>query len=256
MFELEISIIFYGTIAGLATLTGIYVMRRNQEWALKNSHYVNSFAAGLIMALVFFHLMPEAIELSNSAFYPALFIGFFIFYLLENFIVIHSGSEIHYCLDEDEEGSATHHYASRMGMMAFSGLAFHSLIDGIIIGVGFELQEITGTEIGFLAALAVILHEIPEGVTSFAIINKTMPDKSKILSIIVAIATPIGAIISLLFIGTLTESLIGILLALAAGTFVYVAASDLIPETHASNNLQNLAAFLIGALFIYGISLF
>lgn len=249
--ELEISVIFYGIIAGLATLTGIYVMRRNQEWALNNSHYVNSFAAGLILALVFFHLMPEAIELSDSAFY-ALFFGFFIFYLLENFIVIHSGSEIHYCLDEDEDESVSPHLTSRLGLMAFSGLAFHSLVDGIIIGVGFELSP----EIGFLAAMAVILHEVPEGVTSFVLINKTMPDKAIVLSIIVAIATPLGAILSLLFIGGLSDSLIGFILALAAGTFIYVAASDLIPETHTSNNLQNLVAFLFGAIFIYGISLF
>ena len=250
MYEKEIAILFYGTLAGIATLLGIYVIRRNQEWALRNSHYVNSFAAGLIMALVFFHLMPEAIELSEMAFYPALFIGFFAFFLLENFVVIHSGSEIHYCLDEDEEGLGLH--TSRIGVMAFSGLAFHSLIDGIIIGVGFELS----TEIGFLAAIAVILHEMPEGITSFAIINEVMPDKSKILSVIVAIATPSGALFSLLFIGSLTEPFIGILLALAAGTFIYVAASDLIPQTHEKNNLQNLIAFIVGAVFIYGASLF
>ena len=248
MYEKEIAILFYGTLAGLATLIGIYVIRRNQAWALRNSHYVNSFAAGLIIALVFFHLMPEAVELSELAFYPAIFIGFFAFFLLENFVVIHSGSEIHYCLDEDNEGI---HHSSRIGVMAFTGLAFHSLIDGIIIGVGFEIS----TEIGFLAAIAVILHEMPEGVTSFAIINEVMPDLSKILSIIVAIATPIGALFSLLFIGSLTEPLIGILLALAAGTFIYVAASDLIPQTHEKNNIQNLVAFIVGAFFIYGISL-
>ncbi|MFX0014940.1 MAG: ZIP family metal transporter [Promethearchaeota archaeon] len=252
MYESAISILFYGTLAGLATLIGIYVMEKNQDWALKNSHYINSFAAGLILSLVIFHLIPEAVELSNLASYPALFAGFFMFYLLENFIVIHSGSEIHYCLDEDDQKQSNHHYASRLGLMAFSGLAFHSLIDGIIIGLGFELSA----EIGFLAAIAVIMHEVPEGVTSFALINRSMPSQSKLLSVIVAVATPAGALFSLIFIGNLTEVLIGILLALAAGTFIYVAASDLIPETHSANNLQNLIAFLFGAIFIFGISLF
>jgi len=59
----------------------------------------------------------------------------------------------------------------------------------------------------------------------------------------------------LLFIRDLSELLIGILLALAAGTFIYVAASDLIPQTHEKNNLQNLIAFIVGAFFIYVISL-
>ncbi|MHA2031287.1 MAG: hypothetical protein ACW99Q_18065 [Candidatus Kariarchaeaceae archaeon] len=67
------------------------------------------------------------------------------------------------------------------GIMAFSGLVFHSLIDGIIIGVGFEINM----EIGLLAAIAVISHEVSEGITSFALINETLPSKATILSIIV-----------------------------------------------------------------------
>lgn len=249
MSEVAIPIVFYSTLAGLATLTGVFLMRKYQEWALENSHYVNSFAAGLILALVFFHLMPESVELSNLAF-PAILFGFFLFYLLENFIVIHSGSEIHYCIDDEEKELGLGSHVTRMGLMAFLGLAFHSLIDGVIIGVGFEID----VTIGFLASMAVILHEVPEGITTFALINRTMSDKANILSIIVAFATPVGAIISLFFIGGLTEEIVGILLALAAGTFIYVAASDLIPETHEKTNFQNLVAFILGAIFIYVIS--
>jgi ZIP family zinc transporter/zinc and cadmium transporter len=246
MVTYEITVMFYGTIAGLATLLGIILMRGKQSWAIKRSQYVNSFAAGLILALVFFHLIPEAAELSLIAF-PTIFIGFFGFYLLENFIVIHSGSELHF----HESDPCLQHSSEINGYMAFSGLAFHSLIDGIIIGVGFEL----GTEIGVLAAFAVIAHEVPEGVTSFALINETIPEKSLTYSAIVALATPIGAIISLLFIHNLDENLIGVLLALAAGTFIYVSASDLIPQTHGAENLRIMGSFLLGAIVIILISL-
>ncbi|MFX0171440.1 MAG: ZIP family metal transporter [Candidatus Hodarchaeota archaeon] len=251
----EVVVIFYGVVAGVGTLSGIYIMNSRQEWAIKHSHYVNSFAAGLLLALVFFHLIPEAVELlevqemSELAFI-AVFVGFFFFYLLENFIVLHSGSEIHYHLEESPVPHV-HTSETRMGLMAFSGLAFHSLIDGVIIGVGFEISS----EIGFLAAMAVILHEIPEGVTTFTLINRTIPEKAKLMAIIVALATPCGAVFSLLFVEGLTESVIGILLALAAGSFIYVAASDLIPETHLSSNFQNLFSFLLGAIVIYVISL-
>ena len=163
--------------------------------------------------------------------------------------MIHSGTELRYCIDEEEPHS---HMLPTTGIMAFSGLALHSLIDGIIIGVGFEVS----TEVGLLAAFAVITHEVPEGITSFALINETHPSKAMILSIIVAIATPIGALLSLLFIHDLPESTIGILLALGAGTFLYVAASDLIPETHRRNqSLRNLGAFLIGVFLIILISM-
>jgi ZIP family zinc transporter/zinc and cadmium transporter len=244
--DFEITVLFFGTLAGLATLTGILLMRSRQKWAIDRSQYVNSFAAGLILALVFFHLMPEASELSSIAF-PVVFLGFFSFYLLENFIVIHSGSELHF----HESDPCLQHASETNGVMAFAGLSLHSLIDGVIIGVGFEL----GSEIGILAALAVIAHEVPEGVTSFALINKTLPKKSLILSLIVAIATPIGALISLVFIQSLDDNMIGILLALAAGTFVYVSASDLIPQTHGTQNLKTMFSFLLGAVLIVLISL-
>ncbi|MHA1940266.1 MAG: ZIP family metal transporter [Candidatus Hodarchaeales archaeon] len=246
MVAYQLTVLFYGSIAGFATLLGIVLMRNRQAWAIKRSQYVNSFAAGLILSLVFFHLMPEASELSDIAF-PVVFLGFFSFYLLENFIIIHSGSELHF----HETDPCLQHASEANSVMAFSGLVLHSLIDGIIIGVGFEL----GNEIGILASLAVISHEVPEGVTSFALINETLPDKAVILSVIVALATPLGALISLIFIGNLTDNTIGVLLALAAGTFIYVSASDLIPNTHSAQNLKTMIAFLLGAVLIIVISL-
>ena len=81
MSEFEIMVLFYGSLAGSATLLGIILMRKKQEWAIKRSQYVNSFAAGLILALAFFHLIPEAAELSEMAF-PVIFIGFFLFYTM------------------------------------------------------------------------------------------------------------------------------------------------------------------------------
>ena len=239
----ELIVLFYGTLAGLATLLGILLIKQTHDWALKNSNYLNSFAAGLLLSLVFFHLMPEATILSDIA-PQVIFLGFFGFYILENFIIIHSGTEIQYCIDEDEPHS---HMLPSTGIMAFSGLALHSLVDGIIIGVGFEVDP----SIGVLAALAVISHEVPEGITSFALINETLPSKATLLSIIVAVATPIGAFLSLLFIQKIPDSTIGILLALGAGTFLYVAASDLIPETHRKNqSLRNLGTFLVGVFLI------
>jgi zinc and cadmium transporter len=91
-------------------------------------------------------------------------------------------------------------------------------------------------------------------VTSFALINETLPDKALVFSMIVAIATPVGALFSLVFIQTIDDNTIGMLLALAAGTFIYVSASDLIPQTHGIQNLRTMFSFLLGALLIVLIS--
>ena len=239
---IEFSVIFYSTIAGLSTIFGIIMVVHKEVWVLKHSHYVNSFAAGLILGIVFFHLFPKSLELSENA---VLFIlmGFLLFYLLENVMVLHSGSEIHF----KEKSNPQHTKA----MVMFSGLFFHSLIDGIIIGVGFEVDP----KVGLLTSLGVIVHELPEGVTSFALLINTIKRKTTLkLSIAVAVATPLGALISLTFISGLSKAMVGLLLAMAGGSFLYIGASDLIPETHEKRGFQNAGFLLLGVLFLFLLS--
>ncbi|MFC1868271.1 ZIP family metal transporter [Thermodesulfobacteriota bacterium] len=236
------NIIFYSTIAGLSTIVGITMVMLKEEWVLKHSHHVNSFAAGLILGIAFFHLFPESLKLSENALL-FIFIGFLMFYLLENMMVIHSGSEIHF------KDMRNHQHSK--GMVMFVGLFFHSFIDGIIIGVSFEIDA----KIGLLTALGVILHELPEGVTTFSLLVNTIKRKTAIImSVAVALATPIGALISLTFIGGLAETTVGTLLAMAGGSFLYIGASDLIPETHEEKGFVNAGSLLLSVLFLYAIS--
>ena len=74
------------------------------------------------------------------------------------------------------------------------------------------------------------------------------------MSIAVALATPLGALISLTFIGDISEPILGLLLALAGGSFLYIAASDLIPETHEKKGFQNAGFLLMGVLLLYLLS--
>ncbi|MCJ7686434.1 MAG: ZIP family metal transporter [Desulfobacteraceae bacterium] len=238
----QFSIIFYSTIAGLSTVLGVMLVLVKERLVLKYSHYVNSFAAGLILGIAFFHLFPESLELSENALL-FIFMGFLIFYLLENVMVIHSGSEIHFREKKNPQHSK--------GMVMFSGLFFHSLVDGIIIGVGFGIDP----KLGLLTSLGVISHELPEGVTTFSLLIKSIKRKTALkLSVAVALATPLGALLSLTFIGSLSEAMIGLLLAMAGGSFLYIAASDLIPETHEEKRFGNAGFLLLGVLFLYLLS--
>ncbi len=239
---IEFSIIFYSTIAGLSTILGIIMVMYKEEWVFKHSHYVNSFAAGLLLGIAFFHLFPESLELSEDALL-FIFIGFLLFYLLETVLVIHSGAEIHFGEKNDP------HHAK--GIVMFSGLFFHSLLDGIIIGVSFEIDP----KLGLIASLGVILHELPEGVTSFSLLIGSIKRKTALkLSIAVALATPLGALISLTFLSALSEAVVGLLLAMAGGSFLYISASDLIPETHEEKGFRNAGFLLLGVLFLYSLS--
>ena len=236
------NIMLYSAIAGLSTLLGIALVIINEERVVRYSHYVNSFAAGLILGVAFFHLFPESLELSENALLY-IFLGFLVFYLLENLMVLHSGSEIHF------KGKRNPQHTK--GMVMFSGLFFHSLIDGVIIGVGFEIDP----RVGLLTSLGIILHEVPEGVTSFSLLIASIARKTALkMSVAVALATPLGALVSLAFIRGLSESTVGLLLAMAGGSFLYIGASDLIPETHEEKGVANAAFLLFGILFLFSLS--
>ncbi len=237
---MALNALLYGGVAGAATLAGILVVRWQQDLAIRYSHYVNSFAAGALLTIALAHLIPESVELASNALLVVL-VSFIAFYLLESAIVFHSGSAIHFYERCPRE---THN----KGPVIFSGLFLHSLIDGFVIAVGFEVS----LELGLFAAAGVILHELPEGVTSFTLMLRSMTGKTALfLSVAVALATPAGAAIALGPLGGLSESGLGVMMAVAGGSFLYVAASDLIPETHESKVLQNAVFLLAGAGLLY-----
>lgn len=234
--------LIYGGIAGFSTLCGILLVLWKRDLAVRYSHFVNSFAAGALITLALAHLLPESVELVDDALVVALaaFIGF---YLLEAGLVFHSGAAIHYL----EHGT---HAIRDKAPIIFSGLLLHSLIDGVIIAVGFEVS----LELGLFAAAGVILHELPEGVTSFALMLRSMTRRRALaLSVAVALATPIGAAIAFGPLEGLGETGVGIMMAIAGGSFLYVAASDMIPETHERDSVRNMIFFLAGVGLLYGL---
>ena len=240
---MALNALLYGGIAGAATLAGISVVLWKRDLAVKYSHYVNSFAAGALLTIALAHLIPESLELASNSLLVVL-AAFIAFYLLEAAIVFHSGSAIHF-----SEGCAVD--AHSRGPVIFSGLFLHSLIDGFVIAVGFEVS----LELGLFAAAGVILHELPEGVTSFALMLRSLSKRTALfLSVAVALATPVGAAIALWPLAGLSESGVGVMMAVAGGSFLYVAASDLIPETHERQVLPNVVFLLFGAGLLYLLS--
>ncbi|MBI2109581.1 ZIP family metal transporter [Candidatus Woesearchaeota archaeon] len=111
--------------------------------------------------------------------------------------------------------------------------------------------------LGLVTTLAVIAHEFPEGLISTSLFSYSKLKRSKIVSysVLVALATPVGAILTFFLARDFfSQSFVGGLLALTAGTFIYVAASDLIPETHEHPRKRNSLIILVGILFIYILS--
>ncbi len=235
--------VFYSSIAGAASILGILLVVRWQDWTIAHSHFVNSLAAGVILGVAFFSLMPEALEMSRHA---LLFVlaGFMVLYVIETVVVFHSGAEIHFD-DKDDHGHSSRAWT------VFTGLFLHSLMDGVVIGIGFEVSH----ELGMLAAVSVILHELPEGATTFVLlINRITQRLAVILSIAVGVATPLGAFVSLVALRGMGHETLGVMLALAAGSFIYIGASDLVPETHTRKGWINAIFIIAGAVLVYVLS--
>jgi len=221
-------------------MLGTVLLIYRESWARKNSLYLVSFAAGVMLATSFLNLIPEALSLSKAVPWAAL-AGILVFYFFQQVINLHP------CHDEDCR-------LHNMGMLSFAGLAFHSLLDGIAIALGFEI----GVGIGIMTTLAVLLHEFPEGITITSILMYTKMKKKKIIlySFLVASATPVGAILFYPFLERLSEGILGLALAFAAGSFIYIAASDLIPQTHKAQNRLNGIILFLGVIFVALMNLF
>jgi ZIP family zinc transporter/zinc and cadmium transporter len=192
-------------------------------------------------------VLPEAQELSGHT--PIFFLlSFILFYFLEHHLFFHAGHEElhHVSLDVVAGHDACCADPHPLGIIAFAGMTLHSLIDGMVIGAGFE----AGSETGLLSALAVIAHEVPEGIAMLSILlHYGYAHRTAIIfTATVAMATPIGAVVTYSLVHHLAPEILGALMAFAAGSFVYIAASDLIPESHRARGIKGSLALCGGIL--------
>lgn len=228
----------YSLLAALGLLLGAFLIVKGEAWIRLFLPLAISFAAGTLLGVAFFDLLPEAQGLAaGSNIFPWVLVSFIGFYFLENMLHYHSHHHV------------GHHHP--MGLVAFFGMAFHSLIDGIIIGVGFEVSP----ALGLLTTLGILAHQVPSGIAITSILLHAGYSKGKafLRAGLVALATPVGAIGTSLVLSGMTERTVGLMLAVAAGSFLYVAASDLIPESHAAKHALTGVLLLAGVGVIWGV---
>lgn len=190
---------------------------------LVEQRYMVAFAGGAMVAIALFDLIPE-MQSHNAV---ALLVGFFIVYLLEKLVMLHSCGE-------------TECEAHTIGWSALIGIAIESLIDGVAIAVGFRAAP----ALGLLIALAVFVHEIPRGLTTTVIMQEA--DYSRLTTwgalVVDAGFAPLGVLLARLMPSSSIEWLIGF----TAGVFLYVGASDLLPDAHRRFNLRVVVSTLMG----------
>ncbi len=241
------SLIWLYTIASVLLVSavafiGILTLSLRAEKLKKILIYLISFSAGALLGDVFLHLLPEMIVEQEFGIRSSFSIlgGILLFFVLEK--VIH-WQHCHMPLDRKH----VHPFA----YTNLVGDGLHNFIDGLIIGASY----LVSIPVGIATTIAVVLHEIPQEIGDFGVLLHAGFSKSKALwmNFLTALGAVLGAIIALVLSGY-AEGLTKVLIPLAAGGFVYIAGSDLIPELHkdASNGLRSFVQVI---MFLLGIGL-
>ena len=236
---MTLKILFFGIVVALAEVLGGVVLVYRRRWKQRTQEILLALGAGFILALVFLNLIPASYETLGPTAAVYMLIGFSILHFFEHTVVghLHFGEETH-----------THVMVSRVASLsAVAGLFIHAFFDGFSISIGMQFNYL----LGLLIFIAVLLHKIPEGLTTASIMMSASYPRRKVLGAIfgIGLATVAGVVGALLFSGV-DGKFTGIALAISAGTIVYVGASDLIPEINKSKDrIPPLVVF--GGMMLY-----
>ncbi|MDD2696764.1 MAG: ZIP family metal transporter [Candidatus Pacebacteria bacterium] len=222
------------------SLIGIFFLALKKERLQKILLVLLGLSAGTQMGGAFLHLLPEAGQkLSDTVLFPFILASFVIFYLIEK--VFHW----RHC----HEGECKIH---TFGYINLVGDSVHNFIDGLIIAATFLVD----LKLGIVTSIAIVFHEIPQEIGDFGVLLYSGFEKRKalIFNFLTALTAIAGGIIGY-FLSFTIQGLVTYLLPFAAGGFLYISTSDLIPEIRKETNLKksllSFGFFLIGILIMY-----
>ncbi len=237
-------IILATLVVSAVSLVGVLTLGMREKKLKQILMVLVALSAGVLIGSAFLDLIPEAIAVETTTnIFVYVLVGFGLFFFIEK--VLHW----RHCHDRN---CKVHSFA----YMSLIGDSVHNFIDGMIIAASF----VVSIPLGFVTTLAVALHEIPQEIGDFAILVHGGYKKSKalLLNFMTALLAVAGGIAGY-YLSSLASASINFLIPFAAGGFIYIAASDLVPELRKETDLKkvliNFGVFLLGILLIYGVGL-
>jgi zinc transporter ZupT len=228
-----------GLLAALAdVLGGLILVRRN--WEKRYLRYFVALGAGFMLSVAFLEMVPESLRFSPRWSPVLVLAGYCAIHLLEHTITPH----FHF----GEETHAGEFMSAKTGYSVLSGLAVHSLFDGVAIGSGFVLS----TWLGWLIFFAILLHKMPEGFTVASVMLASGRSRRTALisTTILAASTILGVLVI-----SLLPSWVEVGLPLSAGVAIYVGATDLVPEVNREPGIRMALVFFAGVLMFLALRL-
>lgn len=230
--------IFFGTFG--TTIGGIIGVNL-QSNSNKFLGFILSFAAGLMMAIICFDLLPEAMEMANFA-----------VILLGTLLGILTMIICDTIVKERVSSRKGMNNLLRTGIIISIGLALHNIPEGLAIGTGFQAS----INLGLSLAIVIAIHDVPEGISMAVPMKKGGMSKGKVIFYVVmsGISTGIGALVGHL-VGGISEKIIAASLSFAAGAMLYIVSGELTPEANnlykgRMNAIGNILGFILGIIAI------
>jgi ZIP family zinc transporter len=226
---------FCSTFAG-----GLFAIRLEDKL-----HLILGFSAGAVLAVALADLLPEALEMGQPSHSPATLVGwlmlsFLLYLVLDRVNLLHRGTAT---------GPQLHHgQRTDRAMLGAGSLSAHSFLDGVAIGMAFQASA----AVGAIVTLAVLTHDFSDGINTVNVVMKNGGTKRLALQWLVMDAVaPAAGVAATLFV-TVGRASLGVTLAVFAGFFLYIGASDLIPESyHVHPKMFTTAMTVLGAAVIY-----
>jgi zinc transporter ZupT len=239
--------------AFVATLAGGLCALRLQD----RLHLVLGFSAGAIIGVAFFDLLPEALALTvttydSSVVTAVIALGFLMYLALDRFLFTHHHEELadhHEHHDHDHQHAHTTGIDMPHGMFSAGSLALHSFLDGVAIGLAFSVSP----NVGIIVATAVLVHDFSDGINTVSLILKSGGSRLQaFLWLTLDALAPVIGIVAASFL-VLPKEALGLILAIFCGFFLYIGASELLPESyHSHPKTLTTVMTILGMAVMYG----
>jgi ZIP family zinc transporter len=223
----------YALLAFLMTLAGGAFAWRYQ----RQLHAIMAYSAGLLIGVALLDLVPEIAALSTELNIPVrtlmgtVILGFLAIFLLEKLTVIHS-----------EKAHDTPGHQHNVGLAGALGLSFHSFLDGLAIGVGFQ----AGTKVGIVVLLAVLAHDFADGLNTVTFMLATRNSRWRTLTLLlIDAAAPVGGALLASFLD-IQPRILAHQISFFCGFLLYLGASDLLQHAHERPRFALIGATLAG----------
>jgi zinc and cadmium transporter len=228
-------------VVSLISFVGVVTLMLRKKQMENALIFLVSFSAGSCFGGAFIHLFPEAIEEGGAGVVGFALVGILVFFVMEKFLFWQ------HC---HKPGCHEHTFA----YMNLAGDGVHNFIDGVVIAASY----LANTQLGVASTMAIVLHEIPQEIGDFAVLIRGgfTTNKALLVNFLTALTAVLGALVTFFVLPSL-EGKLAPVLSFAAGGFIYIAGTDLVPELHkevgTKRSIGVLISLILGVILIWAL---